>query len=167
MSARYFIHRHEAVEGPFTTSQLRSMWDAGAIHGEMDACEEGSESWRKLKELNPVSRNAPISPPATSTTATARIGLVFVLLFVALWVVALVATGNVSKFIATVCAPDQWPGMALGVGGMILYFLPSVIASRRNAARRWAIFFINLIFGWTIIGYIAAFIWVCVDKREA
>ena len=38
---------------------------------------------------------------------------------------------------------------------MVIYFLPFVIAN----ARKHAIFFVNLLFGWTIFGWLICFIW--------
>jgi hypothetical protein len=50
-------------------------------------------------------------------------------------------------------------------GALVLYFLPTVIAGRRNAAQHGGIFAVNLFFGWTIIGWIAALIWACTDSQ--
>lgn len=47
------------------------------------------------------------------------------------------------------------------------YFLPSVIAMTRDAQHGGSIFLINLLFGWTILGWIAALIWACVEKPIA
>jgi hypothetical protein len=40
-----------------------------------------------------------------------------------------------------------------------LYFLPTIIAGSRDVYHRPAIFFVNLFFGWTFIGWIVALIW--------
>lgn len=45
------------------------------------------------------------------------------------------------------------------IAGLCFYFLPSVIAIHRGANCRAAIFFLNLIFGWTIVGWLATVIW--------
>jgi Superinfection immunity protein len=43
--------------------------------------------------------------------------------------------------------------------GTLLYFLPSIIAhNKRDFA---AIFLVNLLFGWTVIGWIIALVWAC------
>lgn len=42
---------------------------------------------------------------------------------------------------------------------MVIYFLPFVIANARKHASQWAIFFVNLLFGWTIFGWLICFIW--------
>jgi hypothetical protein len=43
--------------------------------------------------------------------------------------------------------------------GIALYFLPSLIAGNRAHHQSIAIFVLNLVFGWTFIGWIASFIW--------
>jgi hypothetical protein len=50
-----------------------------------------------------------------------------------------------------------------GTGGglllLILYFVPSIIALFRGHLSAAAIFVLNLVFGWTFIGWIIALIW--------
>ena len=41
--------------------------------------------------------------------------------------------------------------------GLALYFLPSVVGDRKR--NRWAIFTLNLLLGWTILGWIGALVW--------
>ena len=42
---------------------------------------------------------------------------------------------------------------------ILLYMLPSVIALARSHLNKFAIFWLNLLLGWTVFGWIAAFIW--------
>jgi Superinfection immunity protein len=42
---------------------------------------------------------------------------------------------------------------------LILYFVPTIIAHMRDVRAYAKIFFINLFFGWTLIGWIAVLIW--------
>jgi len=42
---------------------------------------------------------------------------------------------------------------------ILLYFLPTIIA--RDKAEVMAIFLVNLLFGWTVIGWFVALIWAC------
>ena len=51
--------------------------------------------------------------------------------------------------------------------GLMFYFLPAVIANKRNANHSGMILFINLVFGWTVLGWIAALIWAIVEAPEA
>jgi hypothetical protein len=41
----------------------------------------------------------------------------------------------------------------------LLYFLPAIIG--RHKADAMGIFIVNLLFGWTVIGWIIALIWAC------
>jgi hypothetical protein len=50
-------------------------------------------------------------------------------------------------------------GFIIFVFSLALYFLPSIIAiagHRRNAA---AIFLLNLLLGWTFVGWVVALVW--------
>jgi len=46
----------------------------------------------------------------------------------------------------------------------LLYFLPALVAhNKRDFA---AIFIVNLLFGWTVIGWIIALIWACAAESK-
>lgn len=47
----------------------------------------------------------------------------------------------------------------------VLYFLPSVVAAARDHRQRWAIFVVNLFFGWTAIGWVLALAWSATEAR--
>ena len=49
--------------------------------------------------------------------------------------------------------------LVFGLLGLWLYFLPGWIASRRKAQSGCAIWIVNLLFGWSVIGWILALIW--------
>lgn len=46
----------------------------------------------------------------------------------------------------------------------LLYFLPAIIG--RNKADFTGILLLNLLLGWTIIGWFVALIWACASDRE-
>jgi Superinfection immunity protein len=49
--------------------------------------------------------------------------------------------------------------MTLVLFAIVMYFLPSIIAhNKRDFA---GIFLLNFFLGWTVIGWIVAFIWAC------
>lgn len=50
-------------------------------------------------------------------------------------------------------------GVFLLAASILAYFLPSMIASRRRHPSAGAIFLLNLLTGWTGIGWLAALIW--------
>ena len=41
----------------------------------------------------------------------------------------------------------------------LMYFLPTIIG--RDKSDAGLIFMVNLLFGWTVVGWIVAFIWAC------
>lgn len=43
--------------------------------------------------------------------------------------------------------------------GLVLLFLPTVVARSRNHPNTSAIFFVNLFFGWTFIGWVVSLLW--------
>lgn len=51
------------------------------------------------------------------------------------------------------------------IGGIILfvYFIPSIVALRNDHTNRIWIFVLNLLFGWTLLVWIALFIWAFND----
>jgi len=42
---------------------------------------------------------------------------------------------------------------------LVIYFLPTIIAMNREHMSKGAIFALNLILGWTLVGWLFAFIW--------
>ena len=64
-------------------------------------------------------------------------------------------------------------GMLFGLGvllafilGLLIYFIPTFIAFKREHAHKIAILVLNLIAGGTGIGWVAAFIWAFVDNSS-
>ena len=47
---------------------------------------------------------------------------------------------------------------------ILLYFLPTIIG--RHKADATGIFLVNLLFGWTVIGWFIALIWACAAERH-
>lgn len=50
---------------------------------------------------------------------------------------------------------------------LLVYFLPTVIALTRGHLSALAIFVLNLLLGWTVIGWLFAFIWSCTGNTAA
>lgn len=48
----------------------------------------------------------------------------------------------------------------------ILYFLPAVTAWLRGHPSKWAIIALNLLLGWTLLGWIIALIWSLTGTRR-
>lgn len=49
---------------------------------------------------------------------------------------------------------------------LIFYMIPSIISGKRNTRHFGMICFINVVFGWTVLGWIAALIWAIVEGPE-
>jgi hypothetical protein len=49
----------------------------------------------------------------------------------------------------------------------IMYFLPAIIAGSRHHSNASAITVLNLLLGWTILGWIAAMVWAHTDNVKA
>jgi hypothetical protein len=53
------------------------------------------------------------------------------------------------------------------VGGGAVYILPFIIAGIRKAEHRTAIFWVNLFFGWTLLGWLAALVWAVTEDTAS
>ncbi len=56
-----------------------------------------------------------------------------------------------------------WAFIALGA---LLYFLTGIYSHERHAEHSDAILAIDLLLGWTILGWLAALIWAVTDKER-
>jgi hypothetical protein len=50
-------------------------------------------------------------------------------------------------------------------GGFLLYFLPTIIALVRERHDKFAIFLVNFLLGWSVIGWIVSLVWACKNDR--
>lgn len=57
-----------------------------------------------------------------------------------------------------------WLAIAIGLA---LYFLPTLIARFRDAVSGGAIFLVNLLFGWTMLGWILCLVWALLAETRA
>jgi len=62
--------------------------------------------------------------------------------------------------------PPAIGAMILVNVGIALYLLPALIAVLRRHRQPLAIFLLNLVLGWTVLGWIAALVWACVNDTE-
>jgi hypothetical protein len=53
------------------------------------------------------------------------------------------------------------------VVGLFCYFLPTIIAlSRGKANGTGGVFFVNLLLGWSVVGWFVSFIWACSGQTK-
>ncbi len=51
--------------------------------------------------------------------------------------------------------------------GMVVYFVPCLVGSRRNHRNAMPIFILNLFLGWTFVGWVGAMGWAMTDNVKA
>lgn len=56
--------------------------------------------------------------------------------------------------------------IAVAIAGFIVYFIPTIAAERRRHRNRKAILMLNLLAGWTAIGWLVAIVWAFTDNTE-
>jgi len=49
--------------------------------------------------------------------------------------------------------------MEIAIPGIVVFFIPSLIALVRSHHNTFSIFLTNLLLGWTVIGWVIALIW--------
>lgn len=47
-----------------------------------------------------------------------------------------------------------------------IYFWPTFLAQKREHQQLGEVFFLNLLVGWTIIGWVLAFLWAAMGDRK-
>lgn len=57
--------------------------------------------------------------------------------------------------------------LAIVMLALAAYFLPSIVAAARKHRNTTAIFFLNLLLGWSLIGWIGALIWALTNPYSA
>jgi hypothetical protein len=51
--------------------------------------------------------------------------------------------------------------------GLVLYFLPTLVAAKREHPNGLAIFVVNLFLGWLLVGWVVALAWACTGETRA
>jgi len=74
--------------------------------------------------------------------------------------------GSGSPALAQSSDAGTLPGW-IGIGILfLLYLLPSIVAAGRKHNNEGAIVALNLLLGWTVLGWIGAFIWACTNNTR-
>lgn len=50
---------------------------------------------------------------------------------------------------------------------LVLYFVPSVVAGARSHRNAGAIVALNLLLGWTFVGWVASIVWALTNQKAA
>jgi hypothetical protein len=69
---------------------------------------------------------------------------------------------------ATTAGSDSEAGFCLTMAAIVaVYFLPCIIAKLRQKAEGGnGIAFLNLLLGWTVIGWLVCFVWACTGRTQ-
>ncbi|WP_237235731.1 superinfection immunity protein [Pseudomonas sp. R76] len=62
---------------------------------------------------------------------------------------------------------SPWAGFVLLVAAFVIYFLPTFVASNRKHVNFTSIFLVNLLLGWTFLGWVAALVWASSANTES
>jgi T4 superinfection immunity protein len=57
-------------------------------------------------------------------------------------------------------------GVGMAVLALCLYFVPAFIAFRAKHSNAGALFALNLLLGWTVIGWIVALVWAMMKTQQ-
>lgn len=59
------------------------------------------------------------------------------------------------------------PGGSIVVAfGLLIYFLPTLVAYNRKPSNWLGIFALNVFLGWSFIGWVVALVWACAGENE-
>lgn len=103
-----------------------------------------------------LAQNPPPPPPAEPTTTREKIeSAAALLLFLLVLGGALYSAGSKVAGVALFLLP-----------GIVIYFIPSVVALERRHHQKHAIIATNILLGWTFLGWAAALIWALTVVRK-
>jgi hypothetical protein len=57
-------------------------------------------------------------------------------------------------------------GVIVGVGSVILYFVPTIVAWLRHVPGKGSVTVVNVFLGWTVIGWIVALAMACRSRPQ-
>ena len=94
-------------------------------------------------------------------------------------ILTLVGIVLATPFFLASCAPPFWDmpdtwfpfrsaffGFPFGILGLAIYFLPIIIAAVRHAKSIVGIILLNVLAGWTFIGWIIALVWSLTGTKQ-
>lgn len=157
------------VGGPFPFADVEALVASGeappGLLAKLDGCEwlpwpEFSARHRPVERAEPVPDAPPTSAGGAVTTEELGMGLIVVLIIL---LGLLLVVGSQA---------DEAKIASFGIGMIALpalfYFAPLYIAWKRKHPQILAIGVLNLVGGWTVIGWIVAMVWACtLDRSQA
>jgi hypothetical protein len=56
--------------------------------------------------------------------------------------------------------------LIFGVIGILIYFLPAILAFQRNKSSKIAILALNFFLGWSLIGWVVSLVWALTNEQR-
>lgn len=57
-------------------------------------------------------------------------------------------------------------GLGIIIIGILIYFIPSILAYERDHSKRNAIYMLNFFLGWSFIGWVISLVWAHTEKNR-
>jgi len=57
-------------------------------------------------------------------------------------------------------------GIVLLIVGLLVYFIPSIVAMKKNHPQKVAILLLNIFLGWTFIGWVGSLVWAFIKPQS-
>ena len=113
----------------------------------------------------PPDPESPMSPYPHQKPPPSWLPLMVLLAIAVLgWLIAVMAdaTGHAAALWFDLCT-----GLGLMLAAIGLYMFPYVIGRQRDVATSGALFVVNLLFGWTVLGWFGCLIWAACGATRA
>lgn len=163
----FHVWNNNKSSGPFTVRAMQEMLRSGMIDSQTLVVRSGDDEWLPLGAFDDLV--SPSAAPVTVPRAVAASGAHGPWGAVILAIVGVIVCVGVWQVLGFNLDDHGAHVAGIVIGGIIVclvYFLPTFIAAGRGTEKKNLIFVLNLFTGVTIIGWVAAFIWAAVDKRE-
>ena len=163
----FYLWENEEQRGPFTLKQLLGLWNSGLVRSDSLWCQDGMTNWRSITELMPpipIPTQTMCMEPAQNYWTQKLSGKEI------LWSLigaAILLTGLVCARIYDLDLESHLFGIAIWVCAAALYFLPTLLAANRGPHVLLMVFCVNLLFGWTVIGWLAAIAIIAFSGKRA
>ena len=154
MKPIYLLIENQTV-GPMDVWEIRDRLKRQEINSATLWAEEGGEEWKPVFELPAFAphRKAPERAQSNGMSGWVWVGIFVAMAFAGLAAAAGGGSGLVLFFLAS-------------IAGAVFYFIPAAIAMKGAHPQAFAIVVLNLVAGWTFLGWVIALVWACtVPKR--
>jgi len=166
MSAEeYYLLIDGESAGPFSKAQIRQMLESKEITRSTSCAREGDTAWVPVGVIIPLEAREPEVATSSGPVPQPPNGLAVILFLCLLFgMVTIAASWDAPKY------RDAF-GLALYVAcslvGLVIYFIPSWVAIRRDHRNVKSIIVLDLFLGWTLVGWVLALVWALYEDRPS